>query len=112
MSTVVGRAAEGAAAEYLQSLGYAIVTQNWRTRWCEIDIIAQKEGVVYFVEVKYRRSNAWGSGLEYITPAKLRQMHIAARFWIANNRAQDYRLSVAELTGQPPRVAEWLDSID
>ena len=112
MSTAVGRAAEDAAVLYLQAAGYTIVAKNWRTRWCEIDIVAIKDEVTYFVEAKYRSSANWGSGLEYITPRKLQQMNFAAQFWAATHKIRDYRLSAIELTGEPPRVTDFVESIE
>lgn len=112
MSTASGKAAEQAAAKYLRRNGFKIITQNWRTRWCEIDIVATKASIVYFVEVKYRASAAWGSGLDYITKRKLQQMHFAAEFWVATYTWRgDYRISAIELTGQPPRVMGWLSEL-
>lgn len=111
-TTERGRQAEYAAATFLRGEGFVICAQNWRTRWCEIDIVAQKSGCIYFVEVKYRGSDAWGSGLDYVTPRKLRQMHFAAEFWMAKHgQACDYRLSAVELTDDPPQVKGWLDDI-
>lgn len=111
-TTAQGRAAERIAVRFLKARGFAILTTNWRTRWCEIDIVAQKTGVVYAVEVKYRGSLRWGSGLDYITPNKLRQMQFAAAFWVAKHRSQAaVRLGAIELTGQPPVVTAWLDDI-
>lgn len=107
-----GRQAEAAATRHLQSLNYEILVNNWRTRWCEIDIVARRGQVVYFVEVKYRRTNRQGGGLDYITPAKLRQMHLAARFWLAKNGwAGDYRLAAVEVSGQGFTVSEFLPDI-
>ncbi|HVI69643.1 MAG TPA: YraN family protein [Magnetospirillaceae bacterium] len=112
MSTAVGRLAETAAAEFLVAKGCVVVAQNWRTRWCEIDIVATRAQAVYFVEVKYRASNTWGNGLDYITPQKLRQMHFAAEFWCAKHKfAGDYRLAAIALTGNPPRVLAAVNSI-
>lgn len=112
MSTQVGRDAEDAAATYLRGKNFKILAQNWRTRWCEIDIVASKNNVVYFVEAKYRAKNNWGSGLEYITQKKLKQMHFAAEFWVASqNWHGDYRLSAVELTDDPPQVTDWIDEI-
>lgn len=97
---VDGQLAETAAAEYLTSLGYKVLDKNWKTRWCEIDIIALKQDCVYFVEVKYRSKSSQGSGLDYITESKLRQMQFAAEFWIAKNSSYDeFVLSAAEVSG-------------
>lgn len=111
-TTAIGRRAEEAVASFLQYHGCDIVARNWRTRWCEIDIVAHKDGVVYFVEVKYRGSTNWGSGLQYITPQKVRQMRFAAEFWCATNpQKAQYRLAAAELTGDPPRLTAWVRDI-
>ena len=113
MSTDIGRQAEQAAAQYLQRLGHRILEQNWRTRWCEIDIITIKSGVVYFVEAKYRRSDAFGGGLDYITPRKLQQMRFAAEFWLAEHPgvAREYRLGAIEVTSEAFEVTAWLDDV-
>lgn len=95
-----GHAAEKRAAEFMRAEGYEIIQLNWRNRWCEIDIIAKKNGVVYFVEVKYRRNKNQGSGLEYITAKKLKQMEFAANFWTAdNNWTGDYQLAGLGIDG-------------
>ena len=111
MSTVTGRAAETAAAHYLRSLGYKVISQNWRTRWCEIDLIVHKSGITYFVEAKYRGSDRQGNGLDYITASKLRQMYLAAEFWRASHPDGEYRVAAIELTDDPPRVTSCIDDI-
>ena len=80
-TTAIGRLAETAASEFLRRQGYEILETNWRTRWCEIDIVARKDGCLHFVEVKFRSHDLQGSGLEYITKAKVRQMSFAAEYW-------------------------------
>lgn len=112
-TTETGQRAEQVASEHLQRQGFTILERNWRTRWCEIDIVAQKGQNVYFVEVKYRRSNNWGSGLEYITPKKLQQMHFAANFWVHRQGWQgDYFLSAMEVSGAQFAVSEWLEDVN
>lgn len=111
-TTSTGRQAEQAAADYLAKKGYKILDQNWRTRWCEIDIVAQKKNTVYFVEVKYRKSTAWGSGLDYITPAKLKQMRFAAEFWVSTNDWNgDYSLLAIEVSGENFNVNDVISEI-
>lgn len=95
-----GRRAEAVAADFLQHKGCEIVAQNWRTRWCEIDIVARRANVVYFCEVKYRANTAQGSGLEYITPKKLQRMRFAAESWAHRNAWQgEYQLCAVEVSG-------------
>jgi uncharacterized protein (TIGR00252 family) len=112
VSTAIGRQAETTAAAFLEARGCRIVDRNWRTRECEIDIIAERDGVMYFCEVKYRASNAYGSGLEYITAAKLRQMRLAARMWVhASNYRGTYRLAAIEVSGPEFRVTAALNDV-
>ena len=113
MSTEIGQRAEAAAAEYWQRHGQTILQTNWRTRWCERDLVTSKWAEVYFVEVKYRSNIAYGSGFEYVTPKKLQQMHFAAEFWLSRygQQATDYYLAAIELTGNPPEVSEWLPDV-
>jgi len=84
-TTSVGREAENIVAKELVRQNHEILAMNWRTRWCEIDIVSKKDKTVYFTEVKFRRSADWGSGIEYITSKKLKQMKFAAEFWLSEN---------------------------
>jgi uncharacterized protein (TIGR00252 family) len=107
-----GRKAEAAAVRYLEKQGFKIVAQNWRTRTCEIDIVAQKDDAVYFVEVKYRELATQGAGLEYVTPAKLRQMHFAAQNWMhENNWPADCQLAAIEVSGGGYEITAFIDDI-
>lgn len=105
-----GKQAERAVAEYLRARGFKILDSNWRTRWCEIDVIAQKEATVFFVEVKYRESSRQGDGLEYITPKKLDQMTFAAELWVSSNAWQgEYCLAAAAVSGNLYEVTAFLE---
>ncbi len=100
-SKAIGYDAETKAAEYLTTKGHKIVARNWKTRWCEIDIISENEGALYFVEVKYRSTAKTGNALSAITPAKLKQMRFAAELYIAKRTAQskEIRLCVVAIDG-------------
>jgi len=99
-TTVIGQGAEAAVAKSLQKQGYEILDRNWRTKICEIDIVAKKAKTVYFVEVKYRAGAAQGSGLEHITTRKLNQIKFAIRVWSQNfNWQDDCRIIGAEVSG-------------
>lgn len=82
-TTEVGRNAESLVAAYLKSQKHKIISLNWRTRWCEIDVISKFNKTVYFTEVKYRSSDSWGDGFSYITKSKLKQMRFSAELWIS-----------------------------
>lgn len=107
----IGDVSEAAAAEYLQSQGYEVVERNWKTKACEIDIVAEKSGVWYFVEVKHRKTDRQGGGLAAITKEKLEQMAFAARMYAHWNKADDadMRLMAIATSGQPPVVVECLE---
>lgn len=99
-TTLNGQAAEAAVAGLLQKQGYKILDRNWKTRLCEIDIIASKGKIIYFAEVKYRVSGEQGSGLEHVTPRKLGQIKFAVRLWNQNNNWDgDCRILGAEVSG-------------
>lgn len=109
-----GQVAETFAAEYLESEGFVVVERNWKTKWCEIDIIATKDDVLHFVEVKYRRNDRSGDGLEAITPKKQQQMHFAAQLWLHTHQQFPHRnvqLAAMSLSGQPIRLVSWLSQI-
>ena len=61
-----GKGGERWAAAYLQSLGYRVLEANYRSRHREIDLIVEKEGILVFVEVKTRASNALLLCLSYL----------------------------------------------
>ena len=65
-----GYEGEHLALLHLKRLGYRIICRNYRCPLGEIDIIAQHRDVLVFVEVKSRRSQAFGSPKQAITPAK------------------------------------------
>jgi uncharacterized protein (TIGR00252 family) len=101
-----GRQAEAVACAYLEHHGCDIVAQNWRTRRCEIDIIAKRGNTVYFCEVKYRLHDRQGSGLDYITPKKLEQMRFAAEVWLGRYGWQgECQLCAIEVSGSDFRIS-------
>jgi len=111
-TTDTGRKAERAAANYLEMRGYAIIEMNWRRPRSEVDIIARKAGVIYFVEVKYRRTDAQGSGLEYITDAKLQRMKRGAFYWVDETKyTGEFQLAAIEVSGPQFTVEHFIDNI-
>lgn len=107
-----GHAAEQVAANFIGSQGFKIRELNWKTNYCEVDIVAEKDDRIYFVEVKYRHSDNQGSGLDYITPNKLRQMAFAAEMWVSDHDwPGDYQLAAIELSDLPPRVTNFLTDL-
>ena len=108
----IGDDSETVATEYLIRAGHEIIKRNWRTKWCEIDIVSRKDGVIYFTEVKHRKNDQAGGGMEAITPGKLRQMRFSASLYASSlKEPYDLRLSAIATTGTPPVVVEYLDTI-
>lgn len=100
MSTSLGSQAESVAACFLQQKGYDIRAMNWRTRYCEIDIVAERNKCICFVEVKYRKQSVQGTGFDYITKSKLKRMRFAAELWVSENQwSGDYGLAAVEVSG-------------
>ena len=103
----IGDKGEQAAADWLTARGHEIVARNWRTRYCEIDIVSVKGEVLYFTEVKYRKNDDFGDGLAAITAKKQRQMRFAAELFLAGKpecSGMVAKLLAASVSGDPPAV--------
>lgn len=112
LQQTAGSFAESRAADYLISKGYTIVARNWKTKWCEIDIVAVKGTTVSFVEVKYRSNDTAGRGLEYVTTQKQQQMRFAAQLWMQQQKIDaPCVLSAIELSGEDFKVTSFVDVI-
>ncbi|HVL90438.1 MAG TPA: YraN family protein [Actinomycetota bacterium] len=79
----LGRAGEDAAASYLAYMGWTIVARNVRRREGEVDIVARRAGTLAFVEVKTRRSAAFGTPAEAVTIRKQRRIRTLAAVLLA-----------------------------
>lgn len=101
----LGRAGEDRAASYLAAQGYRIVERNWRCAQGEIDIIATRDGVVTFIEVKTRTSTAFGHPFDAIDARKRDRMWRLAYTWAGANPgsgARPLRLGVIGIIGADP----------
>ena len=83
-----GKIGEKLAEEYLISHGYKILHRNWRVRRYEVDIIAQKNGVLVFCEVKYRTSNLFGEPEAFVNKQKQNNILKAAAIYVGRYRWQ------------------------
>lgn len=92
--TKKGKWGENIASDYLIRKGYRIVERNYRCRLGEVDIIAEKLGVIHFVEVKTRSGNDFGSPLEAINSYKLRHIMNTAGYYIYINDLQSKDISI------------------
>ncbi|HEX7048681.1 MAG TPA: YraN family protein [Longimicrobiales bacterium] len=81
----LGRRGEAIAADMLRRNGWTLLARNFRLGHKEIDVIARRDGVVAFIEVKTRTGAAYGHPLEAITRAKRAEIEQVARAWIARH---------------------------
>ncbi|NLE65130.1 MAG: YraN family protein [Elusimicrobia bacterium] len=88
----LGREAERFAAEHLQSLGYTIIVQNYRTPLGEIDIVARDGDVLVFVEVK-ARGDEGVDPLEAVDRRKQQRIIRIARMYLASELGREDVLS-------------------
>lgn len=113
VSSTTGRIAENIAAEYLLQNEFEILDQNWRTKVCEIDIIATKNNIVYLIEVKYRKSDKFGDGFAAITPKKRRQLQFAGRVWQHWTGFEgSIQVGIVSVSSQPAKVIDFIESIE
>ena len=107
---------EDIACAELERLGYEILARRHRTRYGEIDIIANDGGTTVFVEVKTREGETFGTGAEAIAPWKQQRLGRMAIDYAARNGLLDApcRLDVVEITfgAGDPRVEVYRNAFD
>lgn len=88
-----GKRAEALACRYLKRRGYRLLDRNYRAGRHELDLVMRQGGAVVFVEVRARKSDAFGTPAETIGAAKRRFLLMAAQAYLMENG----------LTGAPAR---------
>jgi len=106
----LGKIGEDIATVYLQDMGYEILVRNWRFERVELDIVARKDSILVFCEVKTRRSVSHGIPSDAITPIKLQHIRTAALHWLTNNQSRHKgirfdAISVIHCAGQPTTIS-------
>lgn len=109
--TRIGHYGEQLAAEYLRSAGMVVLDRNWRPRGLgvrgELDLVVRDGDELVIVEVKTRRSIAFGAPSEAVTARKLRSLRSLALAWLDDRciHAPKLRFDVIAVTlppaGQP-----------
>ncbi|WP_162054080.1 YraN family protein [Pontibacter pamirensis] len=100
---LTGQAGENRAAAYLLQQGYTIVRRNFRHRRAEVDIIAQKENLLIFVEVKTRSTDRYGYPEEAVSAKKETMLLEAAQEFIYKIDWQhDIRFDIIAITLSTP----------
>lgn len=85
-SWITGQQAEQRARAYLEQQGLIFITQNYRCRRGEIDLIMQQNDEYVFVEVKYRKRASHGQAVEHFTVQKRRKVEAAMHYFLQQHQ--------------------------
>ena len=110
-SKQLGDLGEQVVVDYLEASGHEIVARNYKTKLFEVDIISRRGRVLYFTEVKYRGSNDFGAGLDFIDKKKQEKMRLAVAGFLATHpEYADFTpiLAVAAV-GKDFKLEEWFE---
>ena len=81
-TTEIGDEGEAVALSFLKTAGYRILDKKWRFKRLEVDIIASKDGIIVFVEVKTRKNTVFGEPELAVIPKKQAFLISAAHHYI------------------------------
>lgn len=111
-----GNEAEEAAVRHLTQAGYRVLARNYQCRQGELDIVADKDEVLCFVEVRMRSTAAWGDPAHTVSGAKQRRVVKAALRYLFEHRIHDraVRFDVVSVLGrgEAARVEHIPDAFD
>ena len=94
----LGNKGEKRAAAYLKSKGYKIIERNYRCKLGEIDLIAEKDNIIIFVEVKTRANDRFGKGFEAIVHKKIDKIRkVAMLYMIQKDLQKEIRFDVISI---------------
>lgn len=82
MTIKVGRTAEDVVLNYLKRRGFTIIARNVSFPFGELDLVASLKGTMVFIEVKYRKNNAFGFPYEAVSQKKQRKIILAAKAFL------------------------------
>ena len=93
----LGQQGEDWGSRYLLTQGYRVVERNFRTRYGELDIVAERDGEYFFVEVKTRTSGDFGASMEAISYFKLQKLQKMATFYASVKKLHEKNLHLSLL---------------
>lgn len=110
----LGDDAEVFVTEFLKQENHEIIARNWRTKFCEIDIVSKCDEDYYFTEVKFRKNADFGGGAGAISKKKLEQMKFAANYFAHKNNLKNVNLYLAGaiLEGEKFEKFSWFRILD
>ena len=93
-----GKFGENLALEYIKDCGYQLVAENWRYKYWEVDIIAYDRDILVFLEVKSRKSTAFGEPSDFVDDKKQKNLLQAADAYIElNNFEGEIRFDIVSV---------------
>ena len=107
----LGDQGEQTVVDFLVTARHEIVARNYKTKLFEVDIISQKNEVLYFTEVKYRSGHDFGEALDFIDKKKQQKMHLAVEGFMATHPGYaDFRPTLAvAAVGEDFKLEEWFE---
>ncbi len=104
ISLSLGLEAEDRAVEYLEDIGYSIKERNFHSHFGEIDIVAKKDDILHFFEVKYSKDY---DALTRITPKKLQRIIKTVDYYIyKKNIDSDYQIDALIVNDKSIKIVE------
>jgi putative endonuclease len=105
----LGKKGEKLAINYLKKRGCSIRSSNFRTRLGEIDIVAEDNGTIIFVEVKTRTGTMYGAPYEAVTKIKQVQLSKVAleylnQYDLNDSPARFDVISIVHADGEKPEI--------
>ena len=91
----LGKTGEDLALDFLKSHSYSVLEKNFRSKFGEIDIIAEKNHSLYFIEVKTRSNLNHGAPYEAVNKRKIYHIKKASQYYLLKNKFEAYKLKVA-----------------
>jgi putative endonuclease len=94
-----GKLGEKLAEDFLIDKGYTIMHRNWRHSRYEIDVVALKNELPHFIEVKTRSSNEFGEPEDSVSKKKIRFLLQAAdEFLFQNPQYTNFQIDILSIT--------------
>jgi len=110
----LGAEGESAACEFLETKGFSVISKNFYAgRSGEIDLVAAKDKLLLFVEVKARNSEAFGGGIYSITESKKKKLRASAKYYLLKNpeyNSPEYNIRFDLIIVKNGKI-EWIDDI-
>lgn len=98
---------ENVALEFLLTQGLTLVMRNYRCQWGELDLLMDDQGTLVIVEVRYRKTDRYGSALESVTATKQSRIISTAKHYVMRYKVnQPIRFDVVAITGKA--LPEWV----